>query len=245
MDFVKNIKNFYNKFKKYFENRKFRERIKKEKSQKYLFVVPEKKRKIFCFIKNKKFFSNFTVTVGDNVKNYRYYYLAIGLVLFSLSFYIIFISPYFRISPSKVIIERLDTITDINIAYKSVENFYGQSIFLIDKNDIKKTISGLQKNIKKVEVSRLFPSGLKIIIESYSPQFITNFKGIDKNYIITSNGVLIYEKNLDKTLYNLEIVDINLLESGFFDYKEGIDEDSIKKIIFARDLFKDMFSNKN
>jgi hypothetical protein len=58
-----------------------------------------------------------------------------------LTIYIVFISPYFRISPSKVIIERLDTITDINIAYKSIENVYSSSIFLIDKNEIKKSLT--------------------------------------------------------------------------------------------------------
>lgn len=246
MDLIKKIRNASLRFRKFFKNKKFREEIRKEKSKKYLFAKNTSKISFFDLYKNKKrWFSLIIKSVWENWKKYKIQFVLMWLILISLSLYIIFISPYFRISPSKVIIERLDTITDINIAYKWVENYYWSSIFLINENDVKNSIVWLQKNLKNIEVSRLFPNWLKIVLESYSPQFYTKFVGVDKWYIVTSNWVLIYEKNLDKKLYNLEIIDINLIESWFFDYKEWVNENVMKKIILLRDLFKTTFSNKN
>ncbi|MDD2487068.1 MAG: hypothetical protein PHS92_01765 [Candidatus Gracilibacteria bacterium] len=246
MDLIRKIKNTVFNFQKFLKNKKFREEVKNEKSKKYLFAKNNSKVSFFDFYKNKKRgFSQIFKTVGDKGKKFRVHFILTGSTLIMLSLYIIFISPYFRISPSKVIIERLDTITDINIAYKGVESVYSSSIFLIDKEIVRKNMTAMQKNLKNIEISRLFPNGLKIILESYMPQFYTRFSGIDKGYIVTSNGVLIYEKNIDKKLYNLEIIDQNLIESGFFDYKEGVNEIDMKKIILLRDLFKNTFSNKN
>lgn len=246
MDLIKEAKTLVFKFKKHFKNKKFREHIKKEKSKKYLFSKNNKKMSFFDIYKNKKrSFTSVLAVVWSNSKKYKYQFLITGATLIVLSFYIIYVSPYFRISPSKVIIERLDTITDINIAYKSMEDVYSSSIFLIDKNEIKKSLTWLQKNIFNVEITRLFPNWLKIIIESYKPEFYTKFAGIDKSYLVTSNGVLIYEKNIWKLLYNLEIIDANLLENWFFDYKEWVEESVMKKIIYLRDNFKKAFQNKN
>ena len=246
MDLIKVAKSYIFKLKKYFKNREFREKIKKEKSKKYLYSKSNRKVSFFDVYKNKKrTFTNVLVVISNNSKKYKYQFLITWATLISLSFYIIFVSPYFRISPSKVIIERLDTITDINIAYKSIEDVYSSSIFLIDKNEIKKSLAWLQKNIFNVGVTRLFPNWLKIVIESYKPEFYTKFSGIDKSYLVTSNGVLIYEKNIWKMLYNLEIIDASLLENWFFDYKEWVDEETMKKIIYLRDNFKKAFQNKN
>ena len=246
MDLIKLTKKHILNLKKFFKNKKFREEVRNEKSKKYLYSKNVSKISFFDFYRNKKrWFSLIINSVWDKTKKYKFHFIIVWTTLISLSLYIIFISPYFRISPSKVIIERLDTITDINIAYKSVENVYSSSIFLIDKDDIKRSLIWLQKNLKNVEIERLFPNWLKIILESYSPQFYTKFSGIDKWYIVTSNWVLIYEKNINKKLYNLEINDANLIESWFFDYKEWINENVMKKIILLRDTFKNTFTNKN
>ena len=48
----------------------------------------------------------------------------IGAVLIMLCVYIFTFSPYFQISPSKVIIESISDGLDINIAYRSIEDIY-------------------------------------------------------------------------------------------------------------------------
>lgn len=246
MDLVRKIKLYRYRIQKYFKNRKFYQEVKKEKAKKYLFNKPvQNNSHFFDVYKNQKIFSNYINVLNSNFKLYRYLFAWIWGLLVILCIYIIIVSPYFRISPSKLIVERLDTITDVNIAYKSIENIYGQSIFLIDKNAIKKSLLNYQKNIKDVSITRLYPNWLKIIINSYGPQFFTQFAGIDKKYIVTSNWVLIYEKNIDKILYNLEIVDTNLIEAWFFDYKEWVPENTMKKIIYTRDLFKQIFTWRN
>lgn len=159
--------------------------------------------------------------------------------------YIFFFSPYFRISPSKVIIERLDSITDINIAYKSIEDVYGTSILGVETSKVLEELTALQKNIKHVKISKLFPNGLKIIIESYKPEFFVRFSGSEKSYIITSNGILIYQKVNNTNLYFLDLVDPSFTEMSFIDYKEGVGEEFMPSILRARDTFKVTFPTVN
>jgi len=152
---------------------------------------------------------------------------------------------YFRVSPSKVIIERLDSITDVNIAYKSIEDIYNISIFSIETDEVINKLKTLQKNIKHVKISRLFPNGLKIIIESYKPQFFVRFPSLEKSYIITSNGILIYQKINDAGLYFLDLVDPSFTEMSFIDYKEGVAENFMSFILRSRDFLKTTFPTVN
>jgi hypothetical protein len=51
-----------------------------------------------------------------------------------------FASPYFEISPNRVIIERSDMYSDVNIAYKAIEPIYGSSLWTLDNQEIKNLI---------------------------------------------------------------------------------------------------------
>lgn len=172
-------------------------------------------------------------------------FVLIGIFLITSSTYILFFSPYFRISPSKVIIERMDSITDINIAYKSIEDVYSTSIFSVETDKVLSELTSLQKNIKHAQVSRLFPNGLKIIIESYKPQFFVRFPNSEKTYVVTNNGILVYQKTNDTNLYFLDLVDPSFAEMSFIDYKEGVSEEFMPAILKARDLFKATFPTIN
>ena len=96
-----------------------------------------------------------------------------------------------------------------------------------------------------MEVSRLFPNGLKIIIESYKPQFFVRFPNSEKSYIITSNGILVYQKANDTNLYFLDLVDPSFTEMSFIDYKEGVGEQFMPFILRAREFFKTTFPTVN
>lgn len=250
MTFLKKIKKIQTNIVRYFKHRTYRKKIQAEKSRQYLFRAVEKKPSFASLYFSKKRVVQYANIIINNSEKYKYPFLSVGVFLLLACTYILFVSPYFRIAPSKVLIERTDSITDINIAYKSIEKIYGQSLFFMSEQEIAAMLVGMQKNIKTVDITRLYPNGLKIILQSYQPQFVTSFPSNDthestKKYIITSNGILIYEKNPPKKLLPIDIVDPAFVEIGFFDYKEGIPDSYVKRILFARDSFLDKFTGTN
>lgn len=165
--------------------------------------------------------------------------LAVGLVLIGFSAYIVFFSSFFRIAPSQLFIERLDTLTDVNIAYKAVEFLYGESILFFDENRIEAEFLKLQPNISTIATTRLFPNGLKIILGSYPPALVTTLPGKKNTYVVTENGVLVYERTPPKNLVKLEIVDQVFIDAGFFDYKSVFAPEQIARTLgIVRDFTK-------
>ncbi|OIP54672.1 hypothetical protein AUK10_00460 [Candidatus Gracilibacteria bacterium CG2_30_37_12] len=248
---MRQIRNSIQQLIRYWKNRKFRKETALEKQKRYLFDTqksPDKRMPLFTLFREKKRFYYFNTLVNileQNKGRFHLSFLFIGIFLIVASIYILFFSPYFRVSPSKVIIERLDSITDINIAYKSIEDVYNVSLFSIDTNTVFKKLTNLQKNIKHIEVSKLFPNGLKIVIESYKPQFFVRFPNSEKSYIITSNGILVYQKANDVNLSLLDLVDASFTEMSFIDYKAGIREEFMPFLLKARDFFKTTFPTIN
>lgn len=88
-------------------------------------------------------------------------------MLIALSVYIFLFSPYFQISPSKVLISAESDGIDINIAYRAIEDIYEQNLFFFDEQKLAKNLKKYQNNIETVRIDRLYPNGLKIIIKSY------------------------------------------------------------------------------
>ena len=251
MDFMRQVRYNIQKITRYWKNRKFRKETALQKKKRYLFDAKSTSTtnpSLFTIFREKKrfYYLNILSNIIDRNKNrFQLSFLLIGAFLLVSSTYILFFSPYFRISPSMVIIERLDSITDINIAYKSIEDIYSSSIFWVDTLSLRTKLTSLQKNIKQVSISRLFPNGLKIIIESYKPQFFVRFPLSEKTYILTSNGILVYQKANDTNLYSLDLVDPSFTEMTFIDYKEGVSELFMLPILHARDFFKTTFPSVN
>ncbi|HBA45312.1 TPA: hypothetical protein DCZ31_05145 [Patescibacteria group bacterium] len=76
MDLIKVAKSYIFKLKKHFKNREFREKIKKEKSKKYLYSKSNRKVSFFDVYKNKKrTFTNVLVVISNNSKKYKYQFL--------------------------------------------------------------------------------------------------------------------------------------------------------------------------
>lgn len=172
---------------RFFENRKFRERVHSEKKKKYLIERStrisrnpkewySRFKEIIQSRKLSRLPSFFASKISSEQSRIKLALSGVGLFLIVLSLYILGFSGYFSIAPSRVIIERKDAGSDINIAYKSIEDFYGKSIFLVGAQDVRYAIQDLQKNINTVDVSRLFPNGLKIIIASHPNEFVTYIK---------------------------------------------------------------------
>ena len=84
----------------------------------------------------------------------------IGIFLILASTYILVYSPYFLLSPSKVLIEAEDDGIDVSIAYRAIEDLYGKNIFSLDEEAIIESIKASQKNISQVRIDRLYPNNI-------------------------------------------------------------------------------------
>ena len=89
------------------------------------------------------------------------------MFLISTCIYIVAYSPYFLISPSKILIEGLDEGIDTPIAYRSVEDLYGKNIFFLDEKEVADSLKKYQKNISLIRIDRLYPNNIKILLSGY------------------------------------------------------------------------------
>lgn len=164
MGFLAKIRNYIKRYK----NRDFRTSIHKEKSQKYLFrdqspVHIRSKWNIFKKKTNRlspfsRFIQAKVLSISDIALRQRLYLGYIGTFLIGACFYIVAYSPYFHISPSKVMMEALTEGIDVSIANRTIEDLYGKSVFLIDEAEIANSIKKYQKNIKEIRIDRLYPN---------------------------------------------------------------------------------------
>ncbi|MDD5213632.1 MAG: FtsQ-type POTRA domain-containing protein [Candidatus Gracilibacteria bacterium] len=218
--FLKQLKKKYKKLK----NRDFHKKLENEKARLYgrgeQLDFNCRKNKFQIFSLSRKYI-NF---VRYNNNKYIPYYFAIGAFLILGSIYIFFYSSYFAIQ--KIYIERTDELSNINIAYKAVSEYYGNSIILSDENEIKNKIISYQKNIKTVDVRKMLPDSIKISITSYKGAFNTQMFGRD--YIVSNNGIFIPIKNSSKLKFaTIHFKDPDTL--GIIDYKDILSQDDITK----------------
>lgn len=224
---LKKIRNLIKQYK----NRNFRNEVTKEKSQKYLFrdeKITTREKTWNIFRKNGERISPFMRFLQEKVyispkisQNQQAYLKYIGIFLISASLYIILYSPYFLISPSKVLIEWLDEWIDISVAYRSIEDMYGQNIFFINEEEIANSLKKYQKNISLIRIDRLYPNNIKILISGYPIIFSVNMPSIANKYWgMTENGILIPREEKTTALYPVIYIDESLNEDLSLDYKE-------------------------
>lgn len=201
----------------------FRKIFKKWKNKKVLYKMP-KWKKIF----KKRNYLNIKLDLKKPLKffqkNYIPYYLIFWLFVIII---ILFVAlwPIFRIERINII--KKDWITNINIAYKALEDFRWTSTFNIDKQKVLEKLKNYQENIKDINLNIKFPKTIDITIESFKENFNVNING--KNYILLENGTLIPTINPAKELKNLEIIkDID--KTKILDYKIIFDMQYILKI---------------
>lgn len=202
-------------------NSKFRSATKKTKRKLFIKDIGKikfKKRKNKSFL---KFLQFFDLRIDKN--NIVYIYVWGILVLLGLIGFVMF-GPYFQIQT--INIARQDNLSNINIAYKSLETIRWTHIIQNDRLSVERNIKNYQENIKTVSLSRKWPNKLDITIWSYEPIFNTTIN--KKNYIILSNGSFIPEKN-DPNLKQLRIIS-NKRSSSIPDYKKVIDKEYMDQI---------------
>lgn len=250
MDFQRIIKTVFQK--KKLEN--FEERVKKEKKQKYLFPREEesswnfeRNKKWGLFQKNKKFqwnnyihiFRKPLTTISEDGRIQKVIW-GLWIFLIFLVSYIIFFSPYFSISPNKVVIQSLNDWVDTNLVHRTLDSIYGKSIFFFDEKNLALKIKDTLKNTESVRIERLFPNGIKILIKSLPIQFDTTIFWIEnKRFAISSNWVIIplsdvKDQNFQK---HLNIISQELESELFLNYKKVLGDKTLYIITKIFDIF--------
>lgn len=241
---------FLNKIIKHFHtigNKQFRKQVLEEKKQKYLFSDDFKDKyrspRAGFFVRNKRVIAPFANIIWENFyrikKKVLHSYLAayVWIVLLVLSGYIIFFSPYFKISPSHVLLEARNDGIDIGLAYRTIEGIYGTSLFLLEEEYIALLLKGSLKNLAHITIDKLYPNGLKILMTSSPIIYNTQIHGYDRLWKMSDNWVLLpitSEAPDTSEMKQLEIISEELKAEVFFDYKQVIDDERmllINKII--------------
>ncbi len=236
---------------KQYKNRNFRATVQREKSQKYLFREKndpsQTTKKWNIFEKNKSRLSPFSrfiqekIQVTQNIASRQEFYLRyIGIFLILACTYIVLYSPYFLISPSKILIEWLDEGIDISIAYRSVEDLYGENIFFLDEKKIANSLKNYQKNISLIRIDRLYPNNIKILLSWYPVIFDVKIAGMEsKQWGMTENGILIPKNHLEKLpKYNLFYIDQGINEDILLEYREIMEESKAQIIKKTLEIFE-------
>lgn len=258
MDFLNRLKN------KIFPKKKkntFQEQIRAEKQKKYLFRPEEEdifvsprnqKKNIFGKVTQKKpqnaytnfFQKSFNKIARDG--DLSHIVGAIAVLLFSLVGYIVFFSPYFKISASKVLVEPLSDGVDTAIVQRSIEGLYGQSIFTLDEATTAKKIKDSLPNTEYIKIDRLFPNGAKILIRSMSIPFDATIYGVEnKRFGVSANGVLVPLSDIKNPNFtrHLQLISKDLQEELFFGYKKVISDRQIFTIGKIFELFEKQWTD--
>lgn len=165
----------------------------------------------------------------------------VGVFLFAIILYIVAFSPYFKISPSKVVIESLSDGIDTSIVGRAAEIAYGKSIFTLDEGVIAKNIQKNLQNTEHIRIDRLFPNGIKILIKSLPNQSDATIFGVEnKRFGLSSNGVLVPISDLTNTEFkrHLQFISTELQSELFFGYKKIISDRTALVINKIFELFE-------
>lgn len=184
------------------------------------------KRNRFKLFKTKLEFEN---TV-QNIKNINIYYYIIWLFLIISSIYLFIFSHYFSIKNIDII--RQSDLININIVYNSIEDIRYKPLIFANKEEIKNHILAHQPNISYVNIKKILPDNLKIILWSFDSVFLFNLW--DKIYEITKNWTVIPWK--EKKNIKLKIVWLDNL--WIMDYKKIFNEYHITQMTQLLDQLK-------
>lgn len=219
------IKDFFNSFLNKFKKKK-----------------PDYSKLIFNKSENKSFFKkrkaiNIRLSFLDYLKffkkNYIPYYLITWIIFIVISLFFI-LWPIFRVKYIEII--KKDNVTNMTIAYKSVENLRWEQLLKVQELDIFNKFKSYQDNIKSINLTIDLPNTLKIEAESYKEIFNVTIN--EQNYILVENGTIIpsYHSKKLKTLNIIKKIDKN----KFIEYKQIFNPFYIEKI---NDIIKKLEEN--
>jgi len=156
-------------------------------------------------------------------KNYIPYYLILWISIIFITIFLV-LWPIFTLKYIEII--KKDNITNMNIAYKSVENLRWEKLYKINELDVFNKFKNYQDNIKSINLKIQLPNTIKIEAESYKEVF--NVMINNNTYILVENGTVIPSQT-SKSLKNLNVI-MNIDKNKFIDYKQIFNPFYIEKI---------------
>lgn len=156
-------------------------------------------------------------------KNYIPYYLIWWISIIIITIFLI-LWPIFTIKYIEII--KKDNITNMNIAYKAVEDLRWEKLYKINELDVFNKFKSYQDNIKSISLKIQLPNTIKIEAESYKEIF--NVMINNNTYILVENGTVI-PSPISKSLKNLNVI-MNIDKNKFIDYKQIFNPFYIEKI---------------
>lgn len=153
-------------------------------------------------------------------------YIAVFPVILVILLFVLF-GPIFTVKHIQVF--RNDNITEMNLAYSSVENIREKRIIHLDEEVIKNKMKEYQNNIKNIDISFNLPDTIEIIIDSYPIYFNTVIH--DKQYYITENWTLVPGKHREE--FKNIIVKKNISKTTLPDYNQLFHSEHIKAVYDA------------
>lgn len=251
MDFLKNI---INRILENWWGKTFRKQVQEEKKKKYLFRDEETKKhsspRNTYFRKKRRELSQYTSIFQDSFEYFHNHLREsqalwyMGAFLLFLTLYIVIFSPYFKISPNKVLVEADTPGIDVNIAYRSLEDIYGKSIFLLNEEETAISLKKSLKNISRIRIEKLYPNGVKVLISGAPIRYIAYVTGVEKRYGMSENGVLVPDSALwTGATDTLEIYSEALKSETFLNYKQVLSDEKMLLIRQVYDLFHEQWSD--
>lgn len=156
-------------------------------------------------------------------KNYIPYYLIWWLSVIIITIFLI-LWPIFTVKYIEII--KKDNITNMNIAYKAVEDLRWEKLYKINELDIYNKFKNYQDNIKSISLKIQLPNTIKIEAESYKEIF--NIIINNNTYILVENGTVI-PSQASKSLKNLNVI-MKIDKNKFIEYKQIFNPFYIEKI---------------
>lgn len=197
----------------------------REQERRRLFFRPVTEKR---FKKRKKYtieIPNISRYFMIDRKYWKFIYLGVILLLLSAGLFAVY-GPIFRVKHIEII--KKEDITNINIAYRSVEDIRDTPMFTLNAKEAAERLKWYQKNIKEVSIKKELPDTLKISIESYKAIFRVIIN--EKEYTVTENGVLIPWK-VNTELPLMKFVERYSKASWILDYKQAYNPQFIKSIV--------------
>ena len=215
------------------KKRKFQEQTKKEKNRLYL----RKKEKKSVYGKQRISKKN-QLHINFGFKKWTLISLSlVGLIGTIIWIIFLFKAEYFSVQ--EITIDSPDSLTDINIAYNSIDSFRNNNIFTIDSQSFLKRLQTYQPNIESISLEKELPHSLNVKIESSPIAMYALFE--EKLYAVSQNGVAIKSKQSPEELDTsvIEIMQDSKSTTLNINYTQILDTEVIIRINWLIKLFQD------
>jgi cell division septal protein FtsQ len=173
----------------------------------------------------------------------------LGIVLVGTAFGIVFFSPFFAISD--VTVARTDLFINSAAVAKSLEGIKGKNLLFFDGKHVSEVIYSRFPEVKRVEVSRIYPSVMHVKVTSYDALARIKNEG-EREYILNEAGYAVRSEQSQGDLplivipsyKNIDPEEKELFEELTWvkEYKQMLTQEQLYLMMDAKKIFEDTFT---